>query len=328
MPKEKQGHLYQQVTTVAHRDFITLSQDLTVQQALKAIRSQDFGEKIVYFYVVDAEDRLTGVLPARRLLSSELEQRLSEIMITRIVTVPYTATVLDAYEMFVLYKFLAFPVVDDESRIIGVVDVKLFTNELFDIAEKEHLDELFESIGFHVSQVRGASPLHAFRFRFPWLMATIASGSISALLSSTFEITIAKSLILAFFLTLILGLGESVAMQSMTVTIQTLRSIQPTFAWYFRAFRREVVTALLLGSACGTLVGLIIWLWFGAVVAALSIGSSIVLAISAACLFGLSIPALLHGLKLDPKIAAGPVTLAITDISTLLFYFSLAAIFM
>lgn len=319
------GHLGQQVTTVAHKDFITLSQDFTVQQALKTIRGQDFGEKIVYFYVVDEEERLTGVLPARRMLSSELDQRLSEIMITRIVTVPDTATVMDACEMFVLYKFLAFPVVDDERRIVGVVDVKLFAGEVFDLAEREHLDEIFESIGFHVSQVRDASPLKAFRFRIPWLLATIASGTISAMLSSTFEITIAKSLILAFFLTLVLGLGESVAMQSMTVTIQTLRSVQPTYAWYFKALRREIGTAVLLGSACGVVVGFIAWFWFKAGLAAVSIGGSIVLAISAACLFGLSIPALLHGLKLDPKIAAGPVTLAITDISTLLFYFSLAA---
>ncbi len=322
------GHLSQQVTAVAHKDFITLSQELTVQQALKTIRRQDFGERIVYFYVVDEEDRLTGVLPARRLLSAELDQRLSEIMITRIVTVPHTATVMDACEMFVLYKFLAFPVVDDEHRIMGVIDVKLFTDEVFDLAEREHLEEIFESIGFHMSQVRGASAFNAFRFRIPWLLATIASGTISAMLSSAFEITIARSIILAFFLTLILGLGESVAMQSMTVTIQTLRSVQPTFAWYFRAVRREIGTALLLGSACGTLVGLIVWFWFGAGVAAFSIGSSIVLAISAACLFGLSIPALLHGLKLDPKIAAGPVTLAIADITTLLFYFSLAALFL
>jgi magnesium transporter len=112
----------------------------------------------------------------------------------------------------------------------------------------------------------------------------------------------------------------------MTVTIQALRATKPTFGWYVRAFRREAGTAVLLGTACGTVVGLIVWLWRGAGFAAFAIGASILLALCAACFFGLSVPALLHALKLDPKIAAGPVTLAFTDIFTLLFYFSLAAL--
>jgi magnesium transporter len=111
----------------------------------------------------------------------------------------------------------------------------------------------------------------------------------------------------------------------MTVTIQALRAVQPTFSWYARAFRREVGTALLLGSSCGLVVGVIVWLWRGTALTAFSIGTSILLTLCTACFFGLSVPAVLHALKLDPKIAAGPVTLAFTDIFTLLFYFSLAA---
>jgi magnesium transporter len=237
--------------------------------------------------------------------------------------------VLEACEAFVLHKFLAFPVVDEQRRIVGVVDVGLLTEETeeaFDIAERDHTDALFEAIGFHVSQVHEASPVRAFRFRFPWLLATIGSGTLCALLAGAYEVTLAKSLILTFFLTMVLGLAESVSVQSMTVAIQALRAMEPTFGWYARAFRREAGTAALLGTACGTTVGLIVWLWRGAALAGLAIGGSILLALCAACFFGLSVPALLHALKLDPKIAAGPITLAFTDIFTLLFYFSLAAI--
>lgn len=319
------GHLSQPVAGVVRKDFTMLRQSLTVNQALDTIRAQETGEKIVYYYVVDQEDRLLGVLPTRRLLTASLDQRLSELMASRIIAIPHTATVLDACEMFLIHKFLAFPVVDDQYRIIGVVDVGMFTNEVFDIAEREHLDELFESIGFQVSQVRGASPAKAFRFRFPWLMASITSGIFCALLASIFEVTIAKSIVLAFFLTLMLGLGESVTIQSMTVTIQALRSVQPTFEWYQKSIRRELGTAMLLGSACGSLVCLIVWVWFGTGLVAITIGLSILLALCSACFFGLSIPALLHALRLDPKIAAGPITLAFTDIFTLLFYFGLAA---
>ena len=321
-------HLQKPVLAVARKDVATLRQDLTVQQAFDVIRQRGVGEKIVYFYAVDEEERLAGVLPTRRLLTAPLEQRLSEIMITRVVAIPQGATVLEACEAFVLHKFLAFPVVDEARRIVGVVDVGLLTEEAFDmanVAEREQTDALFESIGFRVSQVHDASAVRAFRFRFPWLLATIGSGTLCAMLASAYEVTLTKSIVLAFFLTMVLGLAESVSIQSMTVAIQALRATKPTFSWYVRAFRHEAGTAALLGAACGTVVGLIVWLWRGAGMAGLAIGASIVFALCAACFFGLSVPALLHALKLDPKIAAGPVTLAFTDVFTLLFYFSFAA---
>ena len=320
-------HLQQPVLTVARRDAATLRQDLSVREALEAIRGRTLGEKIVYFYVVDAEDRLTGVLPTRRLLTGALEARLREIMVPRVVAIPQTATLLEACEAFVLHKFLAFPVVDEQRRVVGVVDVSFFTQEVFDLSgeQEESPEHVFEAIGFHVAQVRDASPLRAFRFRFPWLLATIGSGTLCALLAGRFEVTLAKSLVLTFFLTMVLGLGESVSIQSMTVAIQALRATRPTLRWYVRALRREAGTALLLGAGCGTVVGIIVWLWRGTALAGVSIGVSLLLALCAACLFGLSIPAGLHALKLDPKIAAGPVTLAFTDVFTLLFYFGMAA---
>jgi len=323
---EKTERFDEPVMARARKDFTTLRNDLTVQGALEAIRERGAGEKIVYFYVVDRDEKLVGVVPTRRLLTASLDRRLSDLMISRVVTIPHTATLLVACEFFVLHKFLAFPVVDEQRRIIGVVDVGMFTEEVFDIAERERMDDVFEAIGVRASQVRDASPLRAFRFRFPWLLATIGSGTICALLASAYEVTLAKSLILAFFLTMVLGLGESVSVQSMTVTIQALRTMRPTIRWYARAFRREVGTALLLGGASGLVVCVIVWLWRGALLEAVAIGASIVFALCAACLFGLSVPAVLHALRLDPKISAGPVTLAVADIFTLLFYFTFAAL--
>src|SRR6516162_591251 len=243
-------HLLQPVDTVARKDVATLRADATIQQALDAIRQRGIGEKIVYFYVVDSEQRLAGVLPTRRLLTAPLEARVADTMISRVVAIPQTATVLEACEAFLMHKFLAFPVVDEQRRIVGVVDVGLLTEEALDIDEPDVADELFERIGFHVAEVRDASPVRAFRFRFPWLLATIGSGSICALLASAYELTLARSRVLAFFLTRVLGLAESVSIQSMTLTIQALRATQPTLRWYFRAFRREAGTSIMLGAAC------------------------------------------------------------------------------
>jgi magnesium transporter len=319
-------HLHQPVITIARKDFATLFEGLSVQQALDEIRSHGIGEKIVYFYVVDGEGCLKGVVPTRRLLTAPLDQRLSEVMIRQVVTIPQHAKIVDALEFFVIHKFLAFPVVDQKRHIVGVVDVNLFTEEVFDLTERERMEEVFEFIGFQISQVRDASPVRAFRFRIMWLLATIASGTVCALLASAYQETVAKTLILAFFLTLVLGLGESVSTQTMTVTIQALRSASLSLRWFTRALRREAATALLLGLACGLSVGLIVWFWHWAGLAAVAIGASITLVIMVACLLGLSIPTLLHSLKLDLKIAAGPMTLAMADIFTVIIYLSLAAV--
>jgi magnesium transporter len=323
---DNEQHLQAPITAYVRKDFPQLRDNMTVREALDFIRQQGVGEQIVYFYVVDNQERLVGVLPTRRLLTAPLDQRLADSMVRQIVAIPSTATVLDSCEMFVMHKFLAFPVVDDQRRIIGIVDVNLFRDEIFGIAEHEKMDEVFEVLGFHVSQVRDASPIRAFRYRFPWLLTNIASGTICALLAGAYELTLAKSIVLAFFLTLVLGLGESVSIQSMSVTIQALRAIRPSLAWFLKSLRREVGTALLLDAACGLVVGLIVWVWQSAPLAATVIGGSIFLTLCAACFFGLAIPSLLHWLKLDPKIAAGPITLALTDIATLLFYFNLGSV--
>lgn len=321
-------HLEGSVLPFVRKDFTTLAQSDTVEQALAAIRSQGVGERVVYFYVVDETARLVGVLPTRRLLTAPLNGRLADIMIRNVIAIPDTATVMDACECFAIHRFFAFPVVDRERHVVGVADVGLFTDEFLDVAEREQVDEFFESIGFRVSQVRDASPWRAFRIRFPWLITTLVSGTFCAFLASVYELTLAKSLVLAFFLTLILGLNESVGIQSMTLTIQALRTMQPTRRWFWHAFRREAATALLLGLVCAASVALITCIWRGPHLAALVIGVTIFLTLCTSCLAGLTVPATLHALKLDPKIAAGPLTLALADIVALLFYFNLAKIFL
>src|SRR6476661_8986906 len=159
-----------------------LKADMTVEEALAAIRREGLGERIIYFYAVDEHDRLAGVLPTRRLLTASPEMTLRELMVTRVVAIPATATVLDACEFFVLYKFFAFPVVDADRQIMGVVVISLFAEEILEAGEGEDQHrpaesigaEFFEALGFHIEQIRGASPWRVFRFRFPWLLVTVS----------------------------------------------------------------------------------------------------------------------------------------------------------
>lgn len=309
----------------ARMDFPLLHQDMSIDEALHVIREKGVGERIVYFYVVDADDRLAGVLPTRRFLIAPPEARLSDLMIRRVVSVPNRATLLEACELFVLYKFLAFPVVDAEKRVLGVIDISVFTEEVLDFSEPEQVTDTFETLGFHIAQARGASPWKAFRLRFPWLLATIGSGTAGALLAGIFEATLARAVVIAFFLALVLALAESVSIQSMTLTLQALRATKPDWGWFWKTLRHEFGTALFLGAGCGSLVFAIVWLWQKAPSPAGVIAASVAGSLAIACVCGVVMPALLHALRLDPKIAAGPVTLATTDVLTLLLYFSLAS---
>ena len=316
----------------ARKDFPLLNADMIVGEALERIRREGVGERVIYFYAVDEQKRLVGVVPTRRLLTAPPETPLRGVMVSRVVAVPATASVLDACEFFVLYKFLAFPVVDEQRRVVGVIDANLFAEEILEAGESEDRHrpaapvgpEFFEALGFRIEEIRGVSPWRVFRFRFPWLLVTVTGGTLSAILAGFFQATLVRSLALAFFLTMVLGLNESVSAQSMSVTIHALRSVNVTWRWLATAFRREVATAVFLGVACGLLVGIIVWVWRNDLRAAFVIGGSIALSLVTACTLGLGVPSLLHRLKLDPKIAAGPVTLALADFVALVIYFTTA----
>ena len=319
------SRFHESVLAHVRTDFPRLHQEMTIDAALRVIREQGVGERIIYFYVVDAGDRLVGVLPTRRLLTAQPDAHVGDMMIRRVVAIPQAATLLEACELFVLYKFFAFPVIDPERRIVGVLDIGLFTEEVLDFAEPEKVNDTFETLGFHIAQTRGASPWMAFRVRFPWLLATIGSGTVGAMLAGFFEATLERVVLVAFFLALVLALAESVSIQTMTLTLQALRAVKPGWTWFWTNAKRELSTALLLAAGCGSLVFAIVWLWRRSPAAAGVIAASVAGSVCIACFAGLTVPTLLHALKLDPKIAAGPVTLAVTDVLTLLLYFSLAA---
>src|SRR4029077_18002501 len=84
----------------ARKDFPLLDAQMNVGQALDRIRREGVGERVIYFFAVDNEDRLGGYLPSERLLTAPLDARLEEIMVRRVVAIPATATVLEACEFF------------------------------------------------------------------------------------------------------------------------------------------------------------------------------------------------------------------------------------
>lgn len=310
----------------ARKDFTSFNKNLSVGDVLAQIRKKGLGERIVYFYVVDDDEKLVGVLPTRRILTASTEEILENIMIKKVIAIKSNLSVYNALEFFAMYKFLAFPIVDENKRILGIIDVNNFTEEIIDTSERQQINDVFETIGFRVNEIKNASPMKAFRLRFPWLITTILSGIICAIITGMFSVTLQQSILLAFFLTLILGLGESVSIQSMTIAVQVLHSNRPTISWYIKSFVKEVTAAFLLGLSSAFVVFLIIMFWKKDFFVAGLVGMSIVFVEIISAFWGLTVPSILHRTKLDPKISAGPITLALADISTIFLYLSLASL--
>ncbi|HUQ89424.1 MAG TPA: magnesium transporter, partial [Vicinamibacterales bacterium] len=236
--------------------------------------------------------------------------------------IPDWATVLIASEYFATRRLLAFPVVNTAGQLTGVVDVDLFTDQVIDLA-KQTYDDIFQLIGVHGTAQ--TSTWLAFRDRFPWLLCNIAGGLLAAFIASRFEHLLQEVIVLSLFIPIVLALGESVSMQALTLTLQSMADGPIVWSRLFAALWKEFGTATLLGTACGLVVGLVVFLWRGQVAVASTIFVAISLSMIIACLLGVAIPAVLRALKADPRIAAGPVVLASADVVTLLLYFGLGA---
>lgn len=324
MPSAAASHLADPVTRHMRADFARLALDQTVGEAIAAARGLPPEGRIIYFYVLDAAGRLAGVVPTRRLLLSPDATPIRDVMVTRVVAIPAAATVLDACEFFLLHKLLAFPVVDDERRMLGIVDVDLYTEELADVDRRQDLDDLFQLIGVHFEDSHARSPVAAFKSRFPWLLANIAGGIMAAFLSGLFQAELEKAVALALFVPVVLALAESVAIQSVSIALQRLHGRPPSLGGILRAVRHESLTGMLLGAASAAAVALVALAWLGQRAVAAALLGGITGGVVCAAAIGVAMPNLLRLFAREPQVAAGPVALAATDMVTLVIYFSLA----
>jgi magnesium transporter len=312
------------VTAHLHQEFTHLGERQTVGEVLAWLRAHPPQGRIIYLYVVDEQQRLCGVLPTRRLLLSAAETPLSEIMVRNVIALPADATVLDACEFFIQHRLLAFPVVDAQRHILGVVDVDLYTDELRDLSDTEALNDLFQLVGVYSVRGQHASPLAAFRQRFPWLGCNLIAGILAALLCGLYEQELNRVVALAFFIPVVLNMAESVSSQSVSLALQALHGQRPSWRSLLRSLRREFVTGLFLGIAAGTVVALTALAWLGQGRVALCIAGGIAGGVAGAAVLGLALPTLLRLLRLEPRVAAGPIALAGADIVTILLYLNLA----
>jgi magnesium transporter len=310
------------ITKHMRPDAARVRSHLTVAQALDTIRDHEIGGRVVYFYVVDEDDRLVGVIPTRRLLRARPAAPITDVMISPVISVPDTATVLEACEFFTLHRLLAFPVVDAGGKLVGLVDVDLYTEELEDLEQRQEGQDLFQLVGVYLTESEQRKTVLAARKRFPWLMCNVVGGMIAALIADAYA-EVATLVLVTPFIALVTGMAEGVAIQSVSLALQTMHGRRPTWGALSRKVGREILVGLLLGALCGMLVGVVAFAWKGSAMAGLSLCVGIAGGVVASAAVGIALPFLLRMVRRNPQVASGPIALAAADLITLLLYFNL-----
>ena len=314
------------ITRHLRTDVTRLYAGQTVGQALDWLRKHPPGGRILYFYVVDVEGRLVGVVPTRRLVLSPPETPIDDLMVRRVISLPAEATVLDACEFFIQHRLLALPVVDADKVLLGQVDVELYTDEMAVLAAAERparRDDLFALIGVRLAAARQGSAAAAFRTRFPWLLCNIGGGLLAAFLSGLYEDLLQAVVAVSLFIPVVLTLAESVAIQSVSLAVEGLAGPRPTWRAMLPRLWRELAAGGLIGLAAGAVVAAVALAWLRNGRVALSLLGGIAGGVAVAAGVGLAVPTVLHLMKRDPHVAAGPIALVLADLLTLLLYYNL-----
>jgi magnesium transporter len=299
----------------------------SVEQAILSLQSEEPHKRSEYFYIVDSEGYLEGLITLTDLLYNPPHTQLREILDLDVLKVYDDEPLEKGLRLLSLHQLLILPVVNRENRLSGVLEVIPHTNGRFHPPKKIHYkylkEDLFQFIGFSIEHRKWHSPWTEYRLRMPWLLCNLVGGLICAAISQFFELALERYVILAFFIPLVLTLSESVSIQSMTLSLRFLHLRRIHWKRIWQRSYVETKSSLMLGLTSALLVTCFYFAWSTQIGPIIGIGSSVVLAMMISALFGALFPIFLHTLHLDPKVAAGPVVLMVADIITILIYLTI-----
>ncbi|MBN1915186.1 MAG: magnesium transporter [Parachlamydiales bacterium] len=299
-------------------------EDQTVEEALADLQHKHIEDKVIYFYVLDRDDILKGVVSTRKFLLSEGSRPLRDIMSDVVISIEENKTLHEALEIFAQHSLLALPVVTSEGKFLGAIDVEMYIEESFDIADARHRSDIFQIIGLSLEDEKRRSVFGDYRLRMPWIFCTMFGGIVCAIISNIHQLVLSKILMLAMFIPLVLSLSESISMQAMTHSLQFTRRPRLTWRHIIAKAIKEWHIVALIALTAGVLVGIISLFWGEGIKPSLTLACGIGISVVTSASFGIFFPIVLHRGRLDPKVASGPVVLSLADIVTTTIYLSLA----
>jgi magnesium transporter len=308
--------------------------EMSVDEAITYLRRQasDQTASLPYAYVLDHEQKLRGVVSLRGLFMGRPEQRVSDVMQTDVVTVPEAMDQEDVSRLFATNRYMAFPVVDKEGRMKGIVTL----DDIVDVVREEATED--------IQKIGGTAALDApylrltlwemIRKRGGWLAVLFLGESLTATAMGYFEKEVARAVVLALFVPLVISSGGNSGGQATTLIIRAMSLGEVRLRDWWHVMRREVMTGIALGFLLATIGIVRILVWeaifhtYGPhhMMIALAVAVSLVGVVLWGTVVGSMLPFLLRRLGFDPASASAPFVATLVDVTGLVIYFSAAKI--
>jgi len=315
-------------------DYLSVKMDWAIEQVLEYIRT--FGhdsETLNVIYAVDDHGKLIGEMSVRDLLLASLDRKVSDIVSEeKIITLTATQDQQDALDDFKRYDRVALPVVDSNGYLIGVVTV----DDMLDVAEEEETEDIQKFGGIEAldEPYIDLPLLELVKKRAVWLVVLFLGEMLTASAMSYFEGELAKAIVLATFIPLIISSGGNSGSQAATLIIRSLSLGEITVHDWWRIMKRELMSGLLLGSILGfigvfrvicwaMILGHLTMVW---VLIGLTVGFSLIGIVLWGTLAGSMLPLALKRLGLDPATSSAPFVATLVDVTGIVIYFSVASL--
>ncbi len=305
--------------------------DMIVEEVLSSIRvqAQEDSLELYYVYVVDKNNHLLGVISLRKLLTSSINQKVQDIMITDIVRLHVDDYQDYIADIFMKYQYNALPVVDLYNRLKGMIT----WDDVQDIVEEETTEEIYTSSGISTDvvdedEILSGNIFGAIRARTPWLFITLMGEFIAVKVGNHYESVLHAVPVIAIFIPLLAGLGGNIGTQSITLMVRGLSTGQVTLSSAFKNIFREMFIGLFIGTFFGLMVALVTWGWRENIYLGIVVGLAMIINMTMATIIGTFTPFALKSFKIDPAIASGPMIATTIDVIGLIVYFSLVTVFL
>lgn len=312
-------------------DYITVMQEMTAQEAIEHLR--DVGpdaETIYYVYVVDAIERLVGVMSLRDLIVAPPYRSVREVMRTKVLSVYVDQDQEEVAKTVSKYDLMAIPVIDRQDRLVGVITV----DDVIDVLEEEATeDALRMSAVTPDEEDPGATDFKAgiwklVKPRLPWLIALLFLEVVSGKVVEHFQanIPVGTLTLLTIFITTMAGEAGNAATQALAVVVRSLATGEIETSDVFKVVWRELRVGVAAGLVCGVVLAGLAFFMKGNLALALTVGLAIAINIPIAKLLGAFFPIMITRLGIDPAVASGPFITTVTDVTSMLTYFGIATL--
>lgn len=303
-------------------EYVAIKPESNVGDALRLVkREANNAETIYYLYVIDDSEHLIGIVSLRDLLTHPDEAGIMTITNERVIAVHPADDQTQAANLMRDYNFMALPVTDLNRQMLGIITI----DDIVDVMDEEALSDYSGLAGVNVEEV-AINPLTAARKRLPWLITLLFLGMSTATLISHYEALVSKASILAVFISLITGTAGNAGTQSLAVAVRRIALNEKTSM--LKMILKEILIGLIIGLITGITIMLIVGIWQQNLILGFAIGIAMTCAITVANVAGALIPLAMNKLGVDPAVASGPFISTLSDLTSVLIYFSIAQIFL